>query len=782
MIYYAHPNEPLKNHLLLVWNELKNLSNNNLEKDILFLIWISHDFWKYTDIFQWKIQNIAKTAEQWSLIQKYWTHSQLGAIFFFYTFVKNFRNKTNKSLPYYLIAGINAIFKHHWNLTELDYLTDKNFWDKTFEIVNKQIEYLNPAIKGEINEILGDFWNFDLEDFKNFIKQIQKWICNFFENILSNFDCNTSFLIKRIYSNLLYADKYKTIFWKTKLINNLSTNLDPNTIDRYRIEKWFDKSNGFLNNLRNRLYNEINEKLKNFDLNYHFLVLNAPTWIGKTLNLLNIWFKLSDKIPDSKIVYWLPFTSIIDQTDEILKDILKADYDKFVFKHHYLSWFEEKDLNPESFEKVRFLLNAWDKKIILTTFWQIFHTFFHNKNKLNIKFSNWKNTIFLLDEVQSIPYKYWKAAKQMMKILSEKYNCYFVLSSATLPKFLENEKVFNLVSDYKKYFNVLNRTKLNLSLTDEKINFDKLEKFVEDKIQKDKSILFVFNTIKSSIEFYNILKNKNLNKTIFYLSTNIIPKHRIERLSKIKQLINNWKNVILVSTQLIEAGVDIDFDIWFRDFAPIDSIIQVLWRLNRNAKKEQGELFLFRLKDENNPFEREYSSYIYDFLIRNKSEIILQNKKVIEEKDFLQIFEKYFEEILKEESFKKQSDIVWEYFCNWSFKKLNEKFNLIDKRFETIDIFVDIDNISSKIRKEFEVIKNIKDITERKLKREKIKKDFLSYVIQVSVTNAIKVGLLTNDRKSKVEYKDWIIYLDKNKLDTYYDWETGFKYETDDFI
>jgi len=759
----AHPDEMLKEHLYLVWNECKKQGSNKKLSKLFYLMWICHDFWKATKFFQWKIKNENIDLEKQDKIDKYGEHSALGAFLFLYLVLLNFKNLnlSEQETYQFAFAGFYAIAKHHSNLD--------NLWEsfpnleKKLKILTEQVNNFHIEFIDEFNELIGNIdLNLDFEHFKMFLNQPKKifWL---FSTLLKNKNCEYSLLIKQFYTTLIYADKYKTIFqWKEFLQNKISWNI----IDGFREKMGFDKSEDELNKMRNEIYNQINQNIESIDLNEHFFTLNAPTGSWKTYNLLNIWFKLKEKIEkqgkQSKIVYALPFTSIIDQVFDETSKVLKTVWlnpGNFLQKHHYLSWPDENEDYSNS--ENRFLYTSWEKDIVVTTFYQVFYTVFWNKNKDLIKFKNFENTIFLLDEIQSTPYKYWWLFNQMFQLLAKKYNCYFVLSSATLPNILEN--AYELLPDYEKYFQKINRTKLDLSYL-EKLNLDDFNQILEEKIDlnKNKSFLITLNTIASSVKIYDFVKENFANDfELFYLSTNIIPKHRKQRIKAIK---NTNVPKIVVSTQLIEAGVDIDLDIWFRDFWPLDSVIQVLWRLNRNGKKEQASLYLVNLVNEKNKtYDR-----IYDFLNKNITWKLLETKKIIEEKNYLKLFKEYFK-LLNENKEKDSENKLWRYFCEWKFKNLWKEFKLIEQTFETVDIFVKIDEQAGKIWEKFESILKIKDRWERKEKFDKLKPYFLEYIISVNKDKVKNCGFNTK------ELERGLVCLKDEFLTEYYDKYIGFR-------
>ncbi|MGC9059608.1 MAG: helicase-related protein, partial [Candidatus Aenigmatarchaeota archaeon] len=166
----------------------------------------------------------------------------------------------------------------------------------------------------------------------------------------------------------------------------------------------------------------------------------------------------------------------------------------------------------------------------------------------------------IIDEVQAVPLKYWKLIDELLLKFLEEFNSYAIVMTATKPILFSSGK------DLVRNVYPLNRYKIDAKTY---YSYDSMEDFINTfKIEDDKSYMFVLNTISEAKQFYEILKEKVGETEITFLSSHITPKERLERIEKIK----NNKFRFLVSTQIVEAGVDIDFDVVVRDIAPLDSI------------------------------------------------------------------------------------------------------------------------------------------------------------------------------------------------------------------
>jgi len=595
------------------------------------------------------------------------------------------------------------------------------------------------------------------------------------------------FITLLLYSLLLDADKIDAA--DLKEIERI--NLNENAVDKY-LERKFKKTKKEehkINTIRNAIYHEVTANLDDLNIDKdRLLSLNVPTGTGKTLTSLSFALKLRKKIESekgykSRIIYSLPYLSIIDQNFAVFEDVFKLSLkgkhpsSDLLLKHHHLSdvTYTTTDFGREDFENIFpkdiskdiLLIEGWNSEIIVTTFIQLFYSLISNRNKAIRKFHNIINSIIILDEVQAIPHYYWLLLNKMPNFLAEKFNTYFILITATQP-LLFNEKtkeVKSLVKNKEKYFKALNRVELILNLEPICLNnFEEiLEKDLTDNLHKD--FLIVLNTIKSSQEIFNFIKKLSLKNTkYYYLSADVIPKVRLERIKDSKK--GSRERKIIVSTQLIEAGVDLDVDIVYRDFAPLDSINQVAGRCNRNFGQKKGIVKIFVLKQEEE--KREFYKFIYDPFIISKTKDTfkeLKNDK-IKEKDFLNLSNFYFDKLSQGKADDKSTEILGE------VKKLNfeemSKFKLIEAEYQKVDIFIEVDEEAQKVYKKYQEIKTIKNPFERKNEFLRIRRDFYDYVISVPYQYAAD---LVNDKE--------IGYIPKEEVEQgcYYDEETGFKRE-----
>ena len=819
---YSHPDKLLVDHLQKVGNSCRQnlfLKKLNLDgyidfdilKDISYLIGVSHDFGKATVYFQeyLKEKNEHKRIELKNKAEVH--HSFISALFTYYVIKKYLLAKDLLSEKYYQylpVISFLVVKRHHGNLD--DALNEVILDPKDDKILEKQVNAIDLKI---INNIYNNLFSkinfkFDYNLFRNNIlnakpvyiyNEIDRYEKNYIRDLshqekklVSNLDEENSlfyyFITLLLYSLLLDADK--TDAANLQEIERIK--IDKDIVDNYKLHLFRDsnKKKKEINKIRNEIYNETINSLNSLNLEKDkILSLNVPTGTGKTLTSLSFALKLKAKIEQEKkykprIIYSLPYLSIIDQNFAIFEDVFKyflkgkTPNSNLLLKHHHLSDInytisnmggeEFENVSPKDIGKDLLLIEGWNSEVIVTTFFQFFYSLISNRNKSIRKFHNIVNSIVILDEIQAIPHCYWLLLNKIIHFLAEKFNIYFVLVTATQPLlFNEKEKEIKpLIKDKEKYFKALNR--VDLKYNSESLCLNDFQEILEEDLcnNPSKDFLIVLNTINSSLEIYNFICNLELEDTeIYYLSTNIIPKERLKRIKKSRE--KSKKQKIIISTQLIEAGVDLDVDIVYRDFAPLDSINQVAGRCNRNFSQNKGLIKLFILKAEEE--KKGYYRYIYDNFIISKTKDVLNKagEKQIEEKDFLSLNNLYFDKVNQGKADDEAKKILEE------VKKLNfeelRKFKLIKDTYKKVDIFVEVDEKGREIYQKYKGLSLIKDLFKRKNEFLKIKKFFYDYVISIPYRYA--TDFIVEDKTIGH------ISLEEIKQNNYYDPETGFKRE-----
>ncbi len=756
-----HSANVIKNSLDLFSKQVnsQNFSNDEIT-ELISTIAKLHDLGKYTPDFQ----NYLLKKDDYDNELK--NHARIGAFVAFNSLI-------NKSFQMAFIAYF-IIKNHHSNLKKLmddtfirKDRTDLAFLSETFSKQKEKLIGLTMEIEQELNfQNLSDFLALPFEFSSMSQKEIRKNVKKLF---IQSKNCENYFLINYVFSILIESDKIDAsgnIIYKRK-------SLDKNLVDNY-INYNFRNTDNLKSEIRRNVKNFVNE----IDLNKDkIFTLTAPTGIGKTLTGLDFALELREKISRTtgeipQIIYSLPFVNIIEQAIDVYNRVFE---DKAKILVHYQN--SNGEINSSvDYAQSLMLLETWQSDIIITSFVQLVETIITNKNRAIKRFSHLANAIVILDEIQAIEIEKLPLIGSVIYYLSKLLNTKFLLMTATKPYIFElaenlvNEKInaVELLPNHKRIFNLFKRTKIiseiNKTLEDE----DFINLFFE-KWDGKSSALIVLNTVNRSLCIYKKLKeilDKNeIDNPIFYLSTNILPAHKLEIINKIKASLKNGENPILVSTQTVEAGVDIDFDIAFRDIAPIDSIVQVAGRVNRYGEKANySKVYIINFGD---------CKKIYGSIVENIVSAILQKVKEIPEENYLDLIEEYFLEIKNRvgEYALDKSKAIWDAICKLNYTSFSDdeisisSFKLIDDKINYIQVFIEYDEKASNALKIF----NDYLLGERsKEDYQKIKSIFYSYVLKIPKYYIELVNYLTIQNTE-------VYLIDKEMKDDYYDYNFGFK-------
>jgi len=334
--------------------------------------------------------------------------------------------------------------------------------------------------------------------------------------------------------------------------------------------------------------------------------LTVPTGGGKTLASLRFALRHAKEYGMDRIIYVIPFTSIIDQNAEIVRNILEppdggVEQGSVVLEHH-------SNITPEEQTwKSKILSENWDAPIIYTTNVQLLETLFGAGTRGARRMHQLANAVLIFDEIQTLPVNCIHLFCNAINFLVDQCGSSVVLCTATQPLLnrvepskgalrmtLGNEIMPELGELFEslKRVEVLNRRKPG-GWTNEEIAH-----LVLDEVGRSKSCLVIVNTKRSAQTLYSLCQ-RSIDVPIYHLSTNMCPTHRKKYLSEIRKRLDNGERVLCISTQLIEAGVDVDFGSVVRFVAGLDSIAQAAGRCNRHGRPEKGRVHVINPCDEN---------------------------------------------------------------------------------------------------------------------------------------------------------------------------------------
>jgi len=582
--FFSHPNKLYIEHITNMFDSDNN--DTKLEREVKRF----HDIAKLKDNFQSYIHGDKGIDKN---------HSLLSAYLFLLN--SNFENKE-------ALFGFFAIASHHSNVENFFNLGEQNRYIGKYCTNSKELNFLDEVCSYGNSIEIYDKVEGDIAKLELLSKKYQKYLRGF--KFKDSFDYNDFISFKKLYASLIYSDKYEAIFGISKEIKKLI----PNEILKEHID------NLEFNQKRDDFRKLV---LNNFDNSHKLFTLTAPTGYGKTVTALEFALKFNK----AKIIFALPFTSIIDQAYDVVSEIFKESKID-IFKVHHKTDIDE-SVALDRYSQLKFLMNSFSGEINITTLYQIIFALFGNSNKDNVKFNQFKNSVVIIDEAQAIPYAFRSDFIKLCEIISKQMNTVFIFMSATMPILSDTfREVSNL--DYFQNQNRYTIKWLNIS------NQDELLKKVEE-VAQIKHTLLVVNTIKKAQELYLYFKDNFECYSLNGYMTDSDKQRVIKEVSK--RLSQNERKILLVSTQSIEAGIDLDFEVGFREIAPISSIIQTAGRVNRNFGEYQATLYIF---DD----ICEYSDLIYgDLQLISKTIFEILQEHNVEEKNILELSQNYFKKI-----------------------------------------------------------------------------------------------------------------------------------------
>lgn len=332
-----------------------------------------------------------------------------------------------------------------------------------------------------------------------------------------------------------------------------------------------------------------------------FYSLTVPTGGGKTLSSLLWAMKHALHHSMSRIIIAIPYTSIIVQTASILKGIFGEEN---VLEHHS-NFNPDRISNEETREKAKLATENWDYPIIVTTNVQLFESLFSNKPSDCRKLHNIVNSVIILDEAQTLPTGFLQPIIDAMKAYQKLFGVSMLFATASQPVLSGSiegsnqramidglEHVTEIIPDEFALHDKLRRVKLEIN------NIGKTYDQIASELTRYDKALCIVNTRKDAKELFDRLPDEGVK---LHLSRMMCPAHVCETISLIKTLLkdNSCQIIRVISTQLVEAGVDIDFPVVFRQETGLDSVLQAAGRCNREGKSEFGKTFVFSLSAQN---------------------------------------------------------------------------------------------------------------------------------------------------------------------------------------
>jgi CRISPR-associated endonuclease/helicase Cas3 len=504
------------------------------------------------------------------------------------------------------------------------------------------------------------------------------------------------------------------------------------------------------------------------------LTLTAPTGSGKTLAVMNAALRLRRRIGETgkeppRIIYALPFVNIIEQNHREIQRVLRldagyqADPLAILTKHHHLVPIgpvrDDTAWDLESLEERLLLTEAWDAEIVVTTFVQLFHTLAGFRNRFLKKLHNIRGSIVILDEVQSLKAELWPLVRNLLGDLRD-LGCTVVCMTATQPRLVSGIELAPRFDDWPTRVTV-ERTAV--------ATLEDLANILEDRARNDpKSRLIVLNTVRSSLTLHKLLQGRGV-RHLFYLSTNITPYERQLRILLIRRALRDRRPITLVSTQAVEAGVDLDFDEGYRDMGPLDAILQVAGRVNRHGGDAPGKLFILDIRGGG-------AGAVYGRILPDLTRRLLPQKASDREIEGLvaQYYDEVERRISQETSHEWLEDMARLRYCDDGAGLCS--FNLIEEQPE-LPIFVELNRTAARVLERLRAALAERDQNRRRWLLRSLRPQMESFTITPYEQRAghnMPPALFSGEPDLvRMDYR----HIAPDQFEGFYDLATGFKWE-----
>lgn len=495
-----------------------------------------------------------------------------------------------------------------------------------------------------------------------------------------NIQFSLSAFIRMIYSCLVDADFLDTEAFmnngQTKRESGDSVDILWDRLER-KIHSWLE--NNDVNTVNGRRSEILRNCIDKAQGTKGLFKLTVPTGGGKTIASLAFALKHAKQNGMERVIYVIPYTSIIEQNAQVFRDILGV---KNVLENHCNVDYKE----SEEFKPLQLAAENWDKPVVVTTNVQFFESLFSNKSSKCRKLHNIANSVIVFDEAQMLPLDYLKPCMLMMDELVKNYGSSIVLCTATQPAlsmvYADMDGAVELCPRLEEQFSFFERVTYS--------NIGKISKEdIAERIAQEDNVLCIVNTKKRAQELFNMLKGEG----VYHLSTSMYPKHRKRVLAEVKKRLDSKTKCILIATSLVEAGVDLDFKCVYRQLAGVDSIIQAAGRCNREGGNPASDsmVYVFDLNDMGKPISQRQQIDIAGSVIKNHENMA-----------DMACIQDYFERLytFRGESLDKKNIINEFADRGYNFAKVGQEFRLIEQDTKTIFI--------NKEREAGEILQDIK--------------------------------------------------------------------------
>lgn len=575
-VFYAHTNDRGKDHWQLLIAHLQNTAQMAADfgqdagvADLAYIAGIMHDLGKYSREFQARLEGSKERVD----------HSTAGAIELYRLF-KDTPQEPLAVLLAYCISG------HHTGL--LDYGSPSDLPE-------------DGTLSGRLNAQARDYsaYRTDLSQIKfKFPERLN------IRPLQDHWGFSFAFLTRMIFSALVDADFQETeTFMRGKVVRG---GHDSIAVLCQRLNAYlarFENPQRDIDRVRTETLHTCVSKAA---LEPGFFTLTVPTGGGKTLASLAFALNHAVQHDLQRIIYVIPFTTIIEQNASVFKDILGAEN---ILEHHSNFDWERSRLaeavgadnqTNSAYSKLKLAAENWDIPIVVTTNVQFFESLFANRSSRARKLHNLARSVIIFDEAQMLPKEYLQPSMYAVRELVVNYGASAVFCTATQPElgqFLPTgSRLTELAPDPQMLFDFYRRVEVRVlgKLKDAELL---------QRLNNHQQVLCIVNTRRHAKGLFDGLEGEGA----FHLSTLMCPVHRKQTLADIRQRLSTGQPCRVISTSVLEAGVDLDFPVGYRALAGLDSINQAAGRINREMRSEIETLYVF---EADTPYIKRVPKYI----------------------------------------------------------------------------------------------------------------------------------------------------------------------------
>lgn len=440
--------------------------------------------------------------------------------------------------------------------------------------------------------------------------------------------------LRKIFSLLVAADRWDAAVGTTW--QGTAWQPQPHKIDLFRQQKSLESAEMGRSELarwRSQLYQLVMNNADQIMQTPGLYTLTLPTGAGKTLIGLSLASMASERFNATGTIYVLPFISLVDQNAGVARQL----FDNVQEDHHLAYQNENKydEFNPNQ-QRNEFLsfFRYWDEPVIVTTLSKLWEVLYSPRANDNMNIHHLSKAVVVLDEPQTIPVKYWDGIGKTLELISQQWGTTFILMTATQPAIIQGKELApkSVIFPRERHQIIWHKSTLPI---------DDLPTFLDNQGWSAKDCLIILNTRESALRTYLAAAERGLPALV--LSRWLTPYDRRLILDQLAGMEKKGQQRCLISTQVVEAGVDLDFNMVIRDLAPFDSIVQAAGRCNRHAQRElPGELLVVELINEKN---RSLASLVYDKTLLNQTRNLLNEKEILTENEIPESVSEYYKRL-----------------------------------------------------------------------------------------------------------------------------------------